>query len=64
MAKTGKYEGLNREELVARLGSQCSPMPTKEGYVIGPDVNGRICHIATCDSKGAAQEYAEELNCR
>ena len=57
-----KYEAVTREELRQRLGGQCSPMRDREGYVIGPDVKGRLCHCATCFSFSEAKRYAEKLN--
>ena len=37
-------------------------MHGREGYVIGPDVNGRICHIATCFTLHEAQIRAAAMN--
>lgn len=70
--KAKKYRAVTREELVSALGTQCSPMSsdrrprdgTPEGYVIGPDVNGRLCHIATCFTLAEAQQRADESNAR
>ena len=57
-----RYVGVTREQLQARLGRQCSPMRDRDGYVIGPDVNGRICHCSTHWTLGEAQAKARELN--
>ena len=57
-----RYEGVTREQLTARLGRQCSPMQGRDGYVIGPDIHGRICHCSTHFSLGEAQAKARELN--
>jgi hypothetical protein len=60
-----KYKAVTRDELIAELGNCCSPDNNRDktAYVIGPDLNGRLCHIATC--KGGiveAQLRAEKLN--
>lgn len=57
-----KYEAVTMGDLVRRLGQQCSPMADRQGYVIGPDVNGRICHVATCFTLAEARERADRLN--
>ncbi len=57
-----KYEAVTREQLRQRLGGQCSPMQGRDGYVIGPDIHGRICHCSTHFSLGEAQRKAKELN--
>lgn len=57
-----EYEAVTKDELVERLGRQCSPMEKREGYVIGPDVNGRLCHIATCFGISEARKLATKLN--
>ena len=57
-----KYEAVTKSQLIGRLGGMCSPMKGKEGYVIGPDIYGRICHTATCTTMREAEKYAEELN--
>lgn len=60
------YEAVTVDQLVARLGSMCSPANDRRGnmagYVIGPDINGRICHCATCFSIGEARQHAAKLN--
>ena len=33
-----------------------------QGYVIGPDIDGRLCHVATCFSLAEAKETAKRLN--
>lgn len=59
---TAKYEAVTPEELINRLGGQCSPMLGHDGYVIGPDIHGRICHCSTHWTLGDAQRKAKELN--
>lgn len=59
-----KYEAVTRAELVRRLGSNCSPMEDWRGYVIGPDVTGRLCHVATCSDMGEARQRAGRLNAK
>jgi hypothetical protein len=58
------FKAVTKEQLIALLGRQCSPEYREQtAYVIGPDLSGRICHIATC--KGGiveAQHHADELN--
>lgn len=63
MAQTQqRYEAVTAQQLMARLGNQCSPMRDRQGYVIGPDIEGRICHIASCFSMHEAQEAASRMN--
>lgn len=57
-----KYEAVNRKQLVERLGGQCSPDWRRDGYVIGPDVNGRLCHVASCFFYCEAVSLANRLN--
>lgn len=57
-----KYEAVTRGELVRRLAGQCSPDPRRNGYVIGPDINGRLCHVATCFSMSEARLKAKLYN--
>lgn len=56
------YRAVDVTELVRVLGAGCSPMGGPQGYIIGPDVTGRLCHCATCSSLGAAQRLAQSLN--
>ena len=58
----GPYEALNAEQLRSRLGHQCSPDPRRQGYVIGPDITGRICHMASCIFMSDAINLARDLN--
>jgi hypothetical protein len=37
-------------------------MRDRDGYVIGPDIHGRICHCSTHFTLGDAQRKAKELN--
>ena len=57
-----EYKAVTAEELKARLGMQCSPMAGKNGYVIGPDIIGRVCHIGTYCSMAEAQAAAKRMN--
>ena len=57
-----KYKAVDVTELRNKLGNQCSPQRGKDGYVIGPDVNGRICHCATCGTFAEAKRIAHRLN--
>ena len=57
-----RYKAVTREQLVSQLGKQCSPMHDRDGYVIGPDIYGRICHCSTHFTLGDAQRRAAELN--
>lgn len=57
-----KYQAVNRDQLVEILGKTCSPMPSRNGYVIGPDLSGRVCHIASCFTLGEAEKRADKLN--
>ena len=57
-----KYRAVNRAELVRLLGSQCSPIATKEGYVVGPDMNNRLCHCMTMNTLSVASREANKLN--
>ena len=60
--ETKRYEAVDVETLRNRLGRMCSPDRTREGYVIGPDINGRICHVASCTSMYDAKRKACQLN--
>lgn len=57
-----KFEAVGIQELVARLGRDCSPDSQKHGYVVGPDITGRPSHVASCRSMTEATAYAEKLN--
>jgi hypothetical protein len=57
-----RYEAVTMAELIRRLGRECSPDAGRAGYVIGPDVNGRLCHVASCRSIREARERADKLN--
>ena len=59
------FKAVTKDQLIALLGRECSPdyRNNTTAYVIGPDLSGRICHIATC--KGGiveAQKHADKLN--
>ena len=57
-----KYKAVNREELVRILGNQCSPGHGRQGFVIGPDNSGRLCHCASCFTIHEAKVKAKEMN--
>lgn len=59
-----EFRAVTIDELIKLLGSQCSPSSRylNAGYVIGPDINGRISHVATCSSLGEAQARANLAN--
>lgn len=61
---TGPYKAVDVYELRDVLGTKCSPGFGRTGFVIGPDVNGRICHVASCfylhEAKALAARYNEE----
>jgi hypothetical protein len=57
-----KYQAVNRDQLVEILGKTCSPMPSRNGYVIGPDLNGRLCHCSTHFTMAEAKHHADKLN--
>lgn len=59
---SGPYKAVDVTELRQTLGHQCSPMIGKGGYVIGPAANGRLCHVATCDTLREAQSVAAQYN--
>ena len=58
------YKAVTREELERELGRQCSPHPNYEGYVIGPDITGRRCHIGSYRSMAEARRVAFQANSR
>ena len=62
MTESGRYVAVGPEGLRRLLGSQCSPMVNKKGYVVGPDVNGRICHCSSHFSLVEAETKALLLN--
>jgi len=58
----GPFRAVTADEMIDILGRQCSPDPTRKGYVIGPDLGGRLCHIASCFYFNEAQRKAEKCN--
>lgn len=62
--KATSYRAVDGYELRRTLGSMCSPDSSRGFYVIGPDLSGRLCHVASCSSMKAAKDYAAELNNR
>jgi len=60
----GPYKAVNKEQLRNILGNQCSPDRNREGYVIGPDNTGRICHCASTIYMSDATRHADEANKR
>lgn len=57
-----EFRAVDLSGLRAALGDQCSPDPGRSGYVIGPDINGRLCHVASCRSVADAIERARSMN--
>lgn len=57
-----KYKAVDAVQLVEILGRSCSPMPTRKGYVIGPDLAGRLCHCSTHFTMAEAKQHADKLN--
>lgn len=58
-----KYKAVNLQELKSTLRYNCSPSRNENSwYVIGPDINNRLCHCATCSCEVSAKRYAETLN--
>jgi hypothetical protein len=57
-----KFHAVDVESLRNLLGSQCSPMRGRKGYVVGPDVTGRFCHCATMFNMSEAKLHAATLN--
>ena len=62
MSDRPKYEAVDVAELRRRLGHQCSPDRSRHGYVIGPDITGRLCHCASCFSIVEARDVAARYN--
>jgi len=56
------FSAVTTQEMRDILGSQCSPDKHKAGYVIGPDSNGRLCHIASCFYFNEAVQKAKLCN--
>jgi len=59
-----KFKAVTKAELVRILGNECSPDYNCAGYVIGPDINGRLCQVASCTYFNEAKRYAEQLNAK
>lgn len=62
-----KYRAVNTKTLVELLKTQCSPIGcrysgTEPGYVVGPDINGDLSHLATCHSMADARKLAASWN--
>jgi len=57
-----EYRAVEADKLKEILGQQCSPDRGYQGYVIGPDAKGRLCHCSSHRSIGDARRYAKELN--
>lgn len=57
------YKGVNRDELKQATGYCPSITYEKyQGFVIGPDVQGRLVHVASCLTLHKAKEYAKRMN--
>lgn len=59
-----KHSAVNATDLVRILGNQCSPDFNRSGYVIGPDITGRLCHIGSYRSMEEAKRAAEQMNAK
>ncbi len=57
-----KFHAVDEVTLRKLLGSQCSPMKSRKGYVVGPDITGRFCHCATMFNMSEAMLHAKSLN--
>jgi len=55
------YKAYTKEQ-AARLAVNWSPDPNREGYIFGPDINGRFCHCASCTYYAEAVKLAEKMN--
>jgi len=63
MTSQTEYFAVTASQLRAALGSQCSPNPNGlGGYVMGPDLKGRMCHVATCATLSEARKVAAVSN--
>lgn len=65
MNKKQAYIAVDRDTLRRQLGGQCSPdyRSAFTKYVIGPDINGRLCHCSThIGGWACARKKAQELN--
>lgn len=62
MIKATTYKAVNVNELRQILKNDCSPDSSRHGYVIGPDVDGRLCHVASCYTMAEAEQLAEKMN--
>lgn len=56
------YQAVTAEKMKNILGNNCSVDSSREGYVIGPDINNRLCHVASCVTFQEALKYADTLN--
>lgn len=56
------FRAVTAQEMKNILGRNCSPDPLRAGYVIGPDSNGNLCHIASCFYYNEAVQKALQCN--
>lgn len=56
------YKAVDGAGLRSALGEQCSPGHGRVAYVIGPDVSGRLAHLASFFSMAEAVAWADKQN--
>lgn len=63
-----KYQAVNTQTLRKMLGDQCSPIGpcryhgTEPWYVVGPNIEGDVAHLATCYNMSDAVKLAASWN--
>jgi hypothetical protein len=64
VGKMSKYKAVTKKELLEmkKNGFDCSPCAGRDGYVLGYDLNGRFCHVASCFSYSEAVSYVNNKN--
>jgi len=45
---TEPFTAVTEQEMKDILGNKCSPDRLRAGYVIGPNSDGELCHVASC----------------
>lgn len=56
------YQAVTKDQLIELLGKECSPTNKHNGYLVGYDLNGRLCHTHTMITLVEAQQKADQLN--
>lgn len=60
---THQYRAVDGLTLIQTLGfHNCSPHPSYSAYLIGPDCNGRLCHLGSYRSMVDAKAAADRCN--